>query len=364
MPSNARRSIISIPARRADAHGLTLSLMWPLPEPPSSSPANSRTSIRVAIISDIHYACEAEKAQRHTILDPIQPRWRRQLVYHYRYWFWLRDAFAHNHLLDRFLAENAEADLCVANGDFSCDSAYLGLMDEPAFQSATECLEKLRSVFGERLHATFGDHEIGKKMLAADVGGLRLTGYRRAQVELGLRPLWSFEVGRYVLIGITSTLVAMPVYEQEALAEEIPEWRRLHDEHMQGIRKIFSNLKPDQRVLLFCHDPTALPYLWHDETIREKLPQIERTIIGHLHSPSMLWQSRLLSGLPVINFLGHTPRRLSSALREARHWKPFKILLCPSPSGMQLFKDGGYYLAHLDPEARRPVRFTFRPLTW
>ena len=78
----------------------------------------------------------------------------------------------------------------------------------------------------------------------------------------------------------------------------------------------------------------------------------------------MLWQSRLLAGLPVINFLGHTPRRLSSALREARHWKPFKILLCPSPPGMQLFKDGGYYVADLDPEASRPARFTFRPLTW
>ena len=325
---------------------------------------NARSSVRIAIISDIHYACAAEAARRDTILDPIHPRWRRKMVHAYRYWLWMRDAFAHNHLLDRFLAETVEADLCVANGDFSCDSAYLGLVDDAAFQSATECLAKLRSVFGDRFHATFGDHEIGKKMLAADVGGLRLASYHRAERELMMRPLWRAEVGRYVLVGITSTLVAMPVYEQEALAEEIPEWRSLRENHMQGIRKIFSDLEPGQRVILFCHDPTALPFLWHDETIREKLPQIERTVIGHLHSESMLWQSRLLAGLPVINFLGHTPRRLSSALREARHWKPFKILLCPSPPGMQFFKDGGYYLAHLDPEAQSPVRFTFRPLTW
>ena len=338
--------------------------MWPSPEPPSFSSGNSRSSVRVAIISDIHYACAAEAARGRTILDPIQPRWRRQMVYFYRYWFWLRDAFAHNPLLDRFLAETTEADLCIANGDFSCDSAYLGFMDPAALQSATECLGKLRAAFGERFHATFGDHEIGKKMLAADIGGLRLGSYHRAERQLNLRPLWSFEVGRYVLIGITSTLVAMPVYEKEALEEEIPEWRRLRAEHMQGIREIFSRLKPDQRVLLFCHDPTALPFLWHDETIREKLPQIERTIIGHLHSKAMLWQSRLLAGLPVINFLGHTPRRLSAALNEARHWKPFQILLCPSPPGMQFFKDGGYYLAHLDPDAQRPAQFTFRPLTW
>ena len=338
--------------------------MWQWPATPSSSPENHRSSVRIAIISDIHYACAAEAARRHTILDPIHPLWRRRMVYFYRYWFWLRDAFAHNHLLDRFLAETTEVDFCVANGDFSCDSAYLGLMDEAAFQSAIECLGKLHSAFGERFHATYGDHEIGKKMLAADVGGLRLGSYWRARSELGLRPLWSFEVGRYVLIGITSTLVAMPIYEKEALEEETPEWRRLREEHMEGIRKIFSQLKPDQRVLLFCHDPTALPFLWHDKSVREKLPQIERTIIGHLHSKTMLWQSRLLSGMPVIHFLGHTPRRLSSALREARHWKPFKILLCPSPPGMQLFKDGGYYLAHLDPEAQRPAQFTFRPLTW
>jgi hypothetical protein len=334
------------------------------PEPHSSSPASSRSSIRVAIISDIHYASEAEKARGHTILDPIQPLWRRQMVYYFRHWFWQRDAFAHNHLLDRFLAETTEADLCVANGDFCCDSAYLGLTDEPTFQSAIECLQGLRAAFGARFHATFGDHEIGKKMLAADIGGLRLKSYGRAKEELGLLPLWSLEVGRYVLIGITSTLVAMPVYEGEALEEEISEWRRLSEEHMKGIRDIFSNLKPGQRVLLFCHDPTALPFLWHDETIRNKLPQIERTIIGHLHSKCMLWQSRLLSGMPVIKCLGHTPRRLSSALREARHWKPFKILLCPSPPGTQLLKDGGYYFAHLDPEAQRPAQFSFRPLTW
>ena len=325
----------------------------------------SRASdVQVAIISDIHYASAAEAARRHAVLAPIHPRWRRWLVLQYRHWLWLRDAFGHNHLLDRFLSEAGGSDFAVANGDFSCDSAYVGVMDEPAFQSASECLAKLRGTFGHRLHATFGDHELGKKMLAADVGGLRLSSFQRAERELQLRPVWRLDVGRYALIGITSTLVALPVYEREALPDEIPEWRRLREEHLRHIRGLFSELDPGRRVLLFCHDPTALPFLWHEEAIRAKLPQVERTVIGHLHSKWILRQSQALAGLPAINFLGHTPRRLSHALHEAKHWRPFRILLCPSPPGLQLFKDGGYYLARLDPEARRPAEFLFRPFTW
>src|SRR5207253_7886503 len=117
-----------------------------------------------------------------------------------------------------------------------------------------------------------------------------------------------------------------------------------------------------QRILLFCHDPTALPFLWHEAPVRGKLPQIERTIIGHLHSRLILFKSRLLAGMPVINFLGHTPHRLSSALREARYWKPFKVLLCPSLSGIELLKDGGFYTAEIDPEGHEPAGFRFHRL--
>jgi hypothetical protein len=98
--------------------------------------------------------------------------------------------------------------------------------------------------------------------------------------------------------------------------------------------------------------------------IRSKVPQIERTIIGHLHSPVIYHQSHLLSGMPAIKFLGHTPLRLSRALREARHWKPFKPLLCPSIAGIQLRKDGGYYVAELDPTGATRASFEFHPLAW
>jgi hypothetical protein len=146
------------------------------------------------------------------------------------------------------------------------------------------------------------------------------------------------------------------------LPDEQAEWQELRSEHLAEIGRAFSALKPSQRVLLFCHDPTALPFLWREAAVREKLPQIERTIIGHLHSKLVFFKSRMLAGMPIINFLGHTPKRLSSALREARFWKPFKVLLCPSLSGIELLKDGGFYTAELDLEARQPAAFRFHRL--
>ncbi len=320
--------------------------------------------MRLAIVSDLHYASAAEAARRQHLFAPITNPLRRLFVRQYRRWLWLRDPFAHNHLMDRFLAETAGVEFCVANGDYSCDSASIGLADDAAFASASECLGKLRQQFGPNLRATIGDHEIGKKMMAADQGGLRLASYRRAHHHLGLEPLWELEIGNYLLLGIVSTLAALDVYEPEALPEEREHWRQLRAEHLGRIRETFASLRPTQRVLLFCHDPTALPFLWREESVRTRLPQIDRTIIGHLHSNLLFRQSQRLSGIPRVGFLGHTPRRLTSALREARYWIPFKPLLCPSLSGIQLLKDGGYYVAELDPAGLTPARFEFHRLRW
>ena len=320
--------------------------------------------MRLAIISDIHYAGAAEKARRDYPYTPIANPLRRLLTRQYRHWLWQRDPFAHNHLLDRFLEQMANADFVVANGDYSCDSAAIGVSDDAAFASARECLNKLRGAFGAKLRATVGDHEIGKKMMAADVGGLRLASYHRAQTGLGLEPFWKHELDRYVLIGITSTLVAFPIYESEALPKERSEWEKLRDAHLAAIRGAFAELPATRRVLLFCHDPSALPFLWRDEVVRSKLAQVERTIIGHLHSNLVFRASRWLFGMPPVRFLGHTPRRLSRALREARHWIPFKPLLCPSPAGTQLLKDGGYLVAELDMAGGVKAQFTLRRLKW
>jgi hypothetical protein len=53
---------------------------------------------------------------------------------------------------------------------------------------------------------------------------------------------------------------------------------------------------------------------------------------------------------------------MSAALHEARYWKPFNVRLCPSLAGIELLKDGGYYTAELDAEARQPAWFRFHPL--
>ena len=320
--------------------------------------------LTLAILSDIHYAGPAEQQRGAFFLEAIENPARRLAVKLYRHFFWQRAAFAHNHLLDLFLDRSGAADYVVANGDYSCDSAFIGVSDPAAYASAAECLHKLRHKLPGRFSATFGDHELGKKPLGADRGGLRLASYHRAHQGLNLQPLWQVNFGNYALLGILSTLLALPVLSSEMLPEEKAEWEELRRQHLEEIRRAFTALGPEQRVLLFCHDPTALPFLWRENSVREKLPQVERTIIGHLHSNLIFWKSRLLAGMPVIPFLGHTPKRLSSALRDARYWKPFKVILCPSLSGIQLLKDGGFYTAEIEPTARRPASFQFHSLVW
>ena len=317
----------------------------------------------LGILSDIHYAAAAEQARGHDFeLREIRNPLVRALARFYRHHIWLREPLRKNHLLDQFLERGAAFDYVIANGDYSCNSAFVGLSDDAACQSARECLGKLRQRFGANLRANYGDHELGKITMFGGNGGMRLASWRRAREELGLEPFWRLEIGSYVLLGFVSSLVALPVFQPDMLPAERPEWERLRAEHLAEIRRAFDALQPGQRVLLFCHDPTALPFLWREESVRAKLPQIEQTIIGHLHSNLVLWKSRLLAGMPPIRFLGHTVRRLSTALSEARYWRPFHVRLCPALAGIELLKDGGYCTLELDPEARHPARFRFHPL--
>ncbi len=317
----------------------------------------------LGILSDIHYASAAEQARgKDYELRGIANPLARAGAYIYRHYFWLREPLRKNHLLDQFLAEQGTFDYVIANGDYTCNSAFVGLSDDAAYDSAHECLGKLRHRFGDRLRANYGDHELGKITLFGGRGGMRLASWRRARQDMGLPPFWRIEIGRYVLLGFVSSLVALPVFEAEMLPAERPEWERLRAEHLKEIVEAFTRLHPGQKVLLFCHDPTALPFLWREESVRARLSQIEQTVIGHLHSNLVLWKSRLLAGMPPIRFLGHAVRRLSTALSEARYWRPFHVRLCPALAGIELLKDGGYCTIALDPEARCPAFFRFHPL--
>jgi len=317
-------------------------------------------SYKLAIVSDIHYAGPAERARGndYEFRDLHHPVLR-FFARNYRRFIWLHNPLEQWPLLDQFLERVGPQDFLVANGDYSCDSAFIGVTDSASRESARICLQKLRDRFPTNFQALLGDHEIGKLSFFGARGGMRLASWQCALGELALQPFWRVELGRYVLIGVTSTLIALPAYAGDALPEEMPDWERLREAHLVEVRRAFGELQPEQRVLLFCHDPTALTYLWREEAVRARISQIEQTIIGHLHSNLVYFKSRLLAGMPVISFLGHAAKKMSRALSESRCWKHFKLRLCPALAGVQLLKDGGFYTVEIDGEARVPARFQF-----
>lgn len=318
---------------------------------------------RVAVVSDIHYASAAEQARGDDYeFRDIHPAWLRAAFRLYRHTIWMRHPLRHNAQLDRFLGTVGDVDLVVANGDYTCGTGYVGVSDEAAMQSAREAVTRLRERFGARLRLNLGDHELGKLNVSGGKGGMRLASWRRCVEELGLQPFWQETRGDWVLMGVASSLLALPVFAADMLPEERPEWERLRAAHLAQVCAAFGALSPTARVLLFCHDPTALAFLWEAEVVRARLGQIEATIIGHLHSPLYLWPSRVLAGMPVIRCLGHTVQRMSTALNQAGRWRPFRVRLCPSLAGIELLKDGGFLKIELDANAQRPARFEFHPL--
>ena len=317
----------------------------------------------VAILSDIHYAGPAEQARGddYEFARITNPLIRRPFRF-VRNLAWIKHPMGQNQQLDRFLAAAGEPDAVIANGDFACDCESLGLADEATLESARECVGRLRARFGGRLQLTVGDHELGKLSLFGERGGLRLESWRRGLAEFNLQPCWKVELGNYVLLGVASTLIALPMFTRDLLPVEQPAWEKLRAAHLEEIRAAFHTLQPHQRMLLFCHDPTALPVLWREDAVRSKLGQVEQTVIGHLHSNLLLWKSRMLAGMPVIRFLGGNVERMSTALNEARRWKEFRVRLCPALAGIELLNDGGFFTAALDAEARVPAQFQFHPL--
>src|ERR1019366_1505706 len=136
----------------------------------------------LGILSDIHYAGPAEQARgKDYELKGIANPLTRFLCHFYRHFIWLREPLHKNYLLDQFLEQAGDFDYVIANGDYSCDSAFVGLSDDAACESARLCLDKLRQRFGARLRANYGDHELGKFTLFGKRGGMRLASWRRTR---------------------------------------------------------------------------------------------------------------------------------------------------------------------------------------
>ena len=319
--------------------------------------------IELIILSDIHYTGAAERARGNDYeLQAIQHPVMRWLAGRYRRHIWMRYPMGRAAFLDRFLAEAGPADAVVVDGDHSGNSAFIGLSDPASLASAQECLAKITARYGDKAHFVFGDHELGKVTMFSGKGGMFLASWHACTDQLGLKRFWQVTLGNYVLMGVTSPLLALPASQSDTQPGEWPEWQRLRAEHLAEIRAAFDSLQPQQRVLLFCHDPTALPFLYEEESLRRRLSQIEHTIIGHLHTDLILWKSRLLAWVPPITFLGHTVKKMSSALSKSRAWRPFKVKLCPALAGIELLDDGGYFTVTLDPEAKKPAEFRFHRL--
>lgn len=312
---------------------------------------------RILILSDIHYAGEAERARGNFEVAAIENPLIRAWVRAWMHFVWERRPAPQNRLLDRFLTEAGEADLVIANGDYSSDSGFVGVSDRAALESAEICLGKLRARYGACFHATIGDHEFGKNGLGMTGGGMRLKSLRLSRDALGLRPFWRVDLGRYSLLGVTSSLAALPIYEAETLPEERDQWRRLSRDHLAEIEEAFHALPSDRRVILFCHDPSALPFLHRLPGVREKLGRIEAAIVGHLHSNLIFQTAGLAAGFPPIPFLGGAIHRMSRGLNRARIWREFRTRFCPSLAGIHLLNDGGYYSAELNMEKDEPARF-------
>ena len=315
------------------------------------------------VVSDLHRAGARERERRGFDERVVPGRMARWLARAYRRHVWLADPMAHNHRLGEILAREPGATRVVANGDFTLDTAFVGVSDDAALESAAEALAELRA-HGAAVRGVIGDHELGKKSLVGNAGGPRWRSLERCESELGLPRLWHEDFPGWRWIGVTSTLAAWPVFRPEALAGERDRWDGAHEAHLRGIDALFSGAtREGRRVVLFCHDPTALPFLARLDGVRGALPRLGATVIGHLHTPWVLRVGRALAGVPRVSWAGHTVRRYSGALREARCWSAFRVVLCPSPTGIQMFKDGGYLSGAWPPEGEA-VHLEYRRLAW
>ena len=327
--------------------------------------------MRLAVLSDFHVLGPGELLQSEDAyrqlgegLNPIRRTWRRGL-YRVRRRLWnthpeLRQT-AFQKAIDEIDEYNPE--WIIANGDYGGDTGGIGLSDKQTFESVAGAVDMLRQRFAGRIRFIFGDHDLGKYSTVLREGGIRLQSLELGEKMLGIPSFWHEIDDEVHLIGINSSLFTLDLFLPEALTDEIPEWRRLREEHIAKVSHAFDGLPREARVVLFCHDPSALAALGKVPVVLDRLSHIEMTVIGHLHAPSLLKLAKLVPSSRAKKWRPKYPvaRILAHSLEGVRSWKLFKPVACPSTFGAGHHMHGGVLFIEKDSHgklvsARRRIR--------
>jgi hypothetical protein len=232
-------------------------------------------------------------------------------------------------------------DWIIANGDYGGDVGGVGLSNTSTYESVASVVNVIRARFPDRCRFVFGDHDLGKYNTVLREGGIRLGSLELGEKTLGIPSFWH-EIDEDIhLIGVNSSLFTLDLFLPEALTAEIPEWRRRRAEHIEHVSHAFDGLPDHARVLLFCHDPSALTALSQIPIVVERLDQIEMTVIGHLHSPTLLHLARWLPKAKGWRPKYPVARIIAHGLEGARSWDMFNPVVCPSTFGTGHHVSGG-----------------------
>jgi len=320
--------------------------------------------MRLAVISDIHVMGPGEHELDQDYVKalgsgvgPVRRSWRCLLFRaRRRLWNWHPES---RHACFLKALEEIQAwhpDWVIANGDYGGDAGGVGISDDHTYESVAGAVTLMREVFPDRCHFLFGDHEIGKYSTNLRQGGIRLASLVRGEEELGLRSFWREQIEDKHLIGINSSLFTLDAFLPEALVDEVPAWEARRAAHAREVAEAFASVQPDERIILFCHDPGALSFLMHIPEVHQALSLVELTVLGHLHEPRLLKLAQRLPALPGWKPRYPVARIMTDGIRNAKLWAAFNPVVCPSTFGAGHHVSGGVLFLERGVDGRVFVR--------
>lgn len=320
--------------------------------------------MRIAVISDIHVLGPGEHENDRDIRAALSHGigWPRAMWRHFlhaarmRFWNWIPESRYACFLKALEEIQGFHPDWVIANGDYGGDARGVGLSDDATYESAAGVITLIREVFPDRCHFIFGDHDIGKYSTAMRQGGIRLASLDVGEQRLGIRSFWHEKVDGVHLIGVNSSLITLDHFLPEALTEEISEWQERRRRHEELVTEAFTLPAGSDRIILFCHDPSALGVLIRNPVICAQQSRIELTVLGHLHEPRLLALAQRLPRLPDWRPRYPVARIITEGIRSAKTWKLFNPIVCPSPFGTGNHLSGGVLFI----EEKGPRRFVVR----